>query len=281
MKNTWNKAALLLVASPLLFTACKKNDKGELSGPVPMASFTTSAPKTVGLTSQVTFTSTSTDGFLYEWDFGDGTTGTGQTVTHTYQAGGTVKTSLIVSGRGGTGTATQNVVLPPVSDAVKLLLTGGSSKTWVLNDTIAVITVGPSDSDVTSYYSGNKQTNQSPGCQADDEYTFSNANVLTYDAKGQTYVAEAAATATTPLVPAHCDTPRNYSTSYTFGPATGTGFAQLDLQSTATGTARPFIAVTDAPDLTYRITKISANRMTIRAGKSTSNVVFEIKLKAK
>lgn len=259
-----------MVVSPLLFTACKKNDKGELSGPVPVASYTTSTPKTIGLTSQVTFTSTSTDGFLYEWDFGDGTTGTGQTVTHTYQAGGTIKTSLIVSGRGGTGTTTKNVVLPPVSDAVKALLTGGSSKTWVLNDTVAVITVGPSDSDVTSYYSGNKAANQSPACQADDEYTFSAANTLTYDAKGQTFVAGGS-----------CDTPRNYSVGYTFGPATGTGFAQIDLNSTATGTARPFIGVTDAPDLTYRITQIKTNRMTIRAGKSTSNLVFEMKFKVK
>jgi hypothetical protein len=270
MKNTWNKAALLLVASPLLFTACKKNDRGELSGPVPVASFTVSAPKIVGLSSQVTFTSTSTDGFLYSWDFGDGTTGTGQTITHTYQAGGTIKTQLVVAGRGGTGTATQNVVLPSTSDAVKLLLTGGSSKTWLLNDTVAVITVGPSDSDVTSYYSGNKQVNQSPACQVDDEYTFSSTNVLTYDAKGKTFVAGGS-----------CDTPRNYSVSYTFGPAVGTGFAQLDLQSTATGAARPFIGVTDAPDLTYRITKITGNRMTIRAGKSTSNLVFEMKFKAK
>lgn len=281
MKNTWNKAALVLVASPLLFTACKKNDKGELSGPVPVASYTVSAPKIVGLTSQVTFTSTSTDGFLYSWDFGDGTTGTGQTVTHTYSSGGSIKTQLVVAGRGGTGTATQNVVLPPVSDAVKLLLTGGTSKTWRLNDTVSVITVGPSDSDVTSYYSGNKQVNQSPACQVDDEYTFSNANVLTYDAKSETFVAAVPATATTAAVAAHCDTPRNYSVSYTFGPAMGKGFAQLDLQSTATGAARPFIGVTDAPDLTYRITSITSKRMTIRAGKSTSNLVFEMKFIAK
>lgn len=271
MKKMWNKAAWALVVSPLLFTACKKNDKGELNGPEPVASYTVSAPKTVGLTSQVTFTSTSTDAFLYEWDFGDGTTGTGQTITHTYQAGGTIKTQLVVSGRGGTGTATQNVTLPPVSDAVKQLLTGGSSKTWMLNDTVKVITVGPSDSDVTSYYSGNTMVGQSPTCQSDDEYTFSSANTLIYNAKGQTFVAGGS-----------CDTPRNYTTNYTFGAATGTGFAQLVLTNPPTvGTARPFIAVTDAPDLTYRITRITANRMTIRAGASTSNLVFEIKMKVK
>ena len=276
MKTIWNKAAWALAAGPLLFAACKKNDKGELSGPAPQASYTVSAPKTVGLTSQVTFTSTSADGFLYQWDFGDGTTGSGQTVTHTYQAGGTIKTQLTVAGRGGTGSATQNVVLPTVSDAVKQLLTGGSAKTWVLqNDTTAAITVGPSDSDVVGYYAGGA-ANSLPACQADDEYTFSNSNTLTYNSKGKTFVAGAA----------NCDDAKNkamdYTDSYGFGPATGSGFAQLDLSATPTaGTARPFIGVTDAPDFTYRITRITANRMTIRAGKSTSNTVFELKFRAK
>lgn len=276
MKNTWNKAAWAVMVSPLLFTACKKNDRGELSGPMPQASYTVSAPKTVGLSSQVTFTSTSTDAFLYQWDFGDGTTGSGQTVTHTYQTGGTVKTQLTAAGRAGSVTATQNVVLPPVSDAVKLLLTGGTSKTWVLQkDTTATITVGPSDSDVTSYYAGGA-ANTLPDCQADDEYTFSSTNTLTYNSKGKTFVAGAA----------NCNDAKNtamdYTNSYAFGAATGSGFAQLDLAATpTTGTARPFIGVTDAPDFTYRITRITANRMTIRAGKSTSNTVFELKFKAK
>ncbi len=276
MKTIWNKAAWAVAAGPLLFTACKKNDKGELSGPSPQASYTVSAPRTVGLTSQVTFTSTSTDGFLYQWDFGDGTTGSGQTVTHTYQAGGTIKTQLIVSGRGGTGFATQNVVLPPVSDAVKRLLTGGSSKTWVLQrDTAAAITVGPSDSDVVGYYAGGL-ANTLPDCQADDEYTFSNNNTLTYNSKGKTFVAGAANCADAK------NTALDYTDNYTFGSATGSGFAQLDLAATPTsGTARPFIGVTDAPDFTYRITRITANRMTIRAGKASGSPVFELKFKAK
>jgi hypothetical protein len=276
MKNTWNKAAWAVMVSPLLFTACKKSDRGELSGPMPQPSYTMSAPKTVGLSTQVTFTSTSTDAFLYQWDFGDGTIGSGQTVTHTYQTGGTLKTQLTAAGRGGSATATQNVVLPPVSDAVKLLLTGGTSKTWVLqNDTTATITVGPSDSDVTSYYAGGA-ANTLPDCQADDEYTFSSTNMLTYNSKGKTFVAGAA----------NCNDAKNtamdYTGSYAFGAATGSGFAQLDLMATpTTGTARPFIGVTDAPDFTYRITRITPTRMTIRAGKSTSNTVFELKFKAK
>jgi PKD repeat protein len=274
MKNTWNKAAWAVVAGPLLFTACKKNDKGELSGPMPQASYTMSAPKTVGLTSQVTFTSTSTDACLYQWDFGDGTIGSGQTVTHTYQAGGTLKTQLIVSGRGGSSTTAQNVVLPAVTDVVKRLLTGGGSKTWKLqSDTVKTITVG-TESNSSQYYEGGA-ANSLPGCQADDEYTFSNSNVFTYDAKKETFVAEAAATTTTPVVPAHCDTPRSGTSDFTFGPATGTGYAMLEFKKPGT-----FIAVTDAPDLTYRIISITANRLVLRAGKP-SGTVFDIKLSAK
>ncbi|TDN38029.1 PKD domain-containing protein [Hymenobacter sp. UV11] len=276
MKKYWKSAAGLVLAGPLLFTACKKSDNGELSGPAPQPTFSV-VTKQVGLTTQATFTNTTAytgPGIVfYEWDFGDGSTvsSTTPTITHVYSKGGTVQAQLLASASGGNGfSAKQNIVLPDVGTLVKQLLTNGTTKTWLLNDTISVITVGPSDSDVTSYYSGNTKVNQSPACQVDDEYTFSNAGVLTYDAKGQTFVAGG-----------NCDTPRNYTVNYTFGPAVGTGLAQFDLQSTATGAARPFIGVTDAPDLTYRIMRISANRMTVRAGKSTGNLVFEMKFKAK
>jgi hypothetical protein len=274
MKTILTKAAWALLAGPLLFAACKKNDRGELNGPIPQASYTVSAPKTVGLTSQVTFTSTSTDGFLYQWDFGDGTIGSGQTITHTYQAGGTVKTQLTVAGRGGSSTSTQNVVLPPVIDAVKQLLTGGGSKTWKLqSDTAKTITVG-TESNSSQYYAGGA-ANALPGCQADDEYTFTSANVFTYDAKAETFVAEAPATATTPVVAAHCDVPRSGTSEYTFGAASGTGYAMLEFKKPGT-----FIAVTDAPDLTYRVLSITATRMVLRAGRP-SGTVFDIKLIAK
>lgn len=274
MKTIQTKAAWALLAAPLLLAACKKNDRGELSGPGPMASYTVSAPKTVGLTSQVTFTSTSTDAFLYQWDFGDGTIGSGQTITHTYQTGGTLKTQLTAAGRGGSATATQNVELPPVIDAVKRLLTGGSSKTWKLqSDTVKTITVG-TEGNSSQYYAGG-EANALPGCQADDEYTFSNSNTFTYNAKAETFVATAPATTTTEAVPAHCDAPRSGTSDFTFGPASGAGYAMLEFKKPGT-----FIAVTDAPDLTYRVLSITATRMVLRAGKP-NGTVFDIKLIAK
>ncbi|TPG66428.1 PKD domain-containing protein [Hymenobacter nivis] len=263
-----NKAAWVLVASPLLFTACDKNDKGQLNGPVPTATFTTSTPKAVGLTTSVTFTATATDAAFYEWDFGDGTRGTGQTITHTYNTGGTVKTQLITSGKGGTGvSAVTDLVLPPVTDAVKLLLTGGSSKTWLVDNSVAAaIVVGPSDASPDGYYAGGP-AGSLPACQADDEYTFSNANTFTYDAKGQTFVAGNAG---------GCSAPRSGTSTFTFGSAVGPGIAMFEFQKAGT-----FIGVTDAPDLTYRIISIDATHMVLRAGKSTAGTIFQMKLVAK
>ena len=272
MKNYWTKAAWMTLAVPMLLTACNKNDKGQLDGPVPQPTFTITTQQ-VGITTVATFTNTTTytgPGIVqYEWDFGDGSTAaaTTTTTTHVYAKGGTVQPQLLASARGGNGFSDKkDLILPDVATLAKQLLTGGSSKTWVLqSDTVATITVGPSDSDPRSYYAGGP-ANSLPACQADDEYTFSNANSLTYDAKAQTLVAGATG----------CSDPRSYTSAYTFGPAVGSGFAQLDLQK-----AGAFIGVTDAPDMTYRITKITATRMTIRAGKSTSNLVFEMKFKAK
>lgn len=268
MKHTWNKAALVLLAGSLLFTACDKDEDGKLEGPKPTVSFTSSTPKVVGLTSEVTFTSTSTDAFLYQWDFGDGTIGSGQTVTHTYAKGGTMKVKLTAAGRGGATTSqTQDVVIASPLSIVNQLLTGGSSRTWKLDNSVAAtIVVGPNDADPTGYYAGGA-AGSLPACQADDEFTFSTSNVYTYDAKAQTFVAGAAG---------GCQAPRSRTTPFTFGDATGTGLAQLTL-----ATAGSFIGITDAPDLVYRILSIDNQKMVLRAGAPSAGVVFTIKLAVK
>lgn len=423
MKNTWNSAAWVLLAGPLLFTACKKNDKGELSGPLPTASFA-SAINTTQFPVTVTFTDNSQDGFTNEWDFGDNTRGQGKVVTHTYTRPGSYKVQLIVAGRAGSSTTPQQTVVIPSAcdnagfaaltacggsgaaswiiskepgaivrlaangttvlsslpaaggtlpdcqlddqftfatnfvyaydaggqtysngacgtardpnsnfvykpvgtsgqiilqnpkaksfigltdsvvnktydlveatatrlrlrgtnpdgtftvvtympqlsavDKVKQLLTNGSSKTWMLDNTVdKPIAVGPSDSDPNSYYAGGA-AGSLPACQADDEYTFSNANVYTYDAKAETFVAGSTG---------GCQAPRSGTSPFTFGAATGAGVAQFTL-----GTAGRFIGITDAPDLTYRILSIDAKHMVLRAGSSTASLVFTMKLVAK
>lgn len=269
MKNMMRAAALGLLMTPLLLTSCKKAvDNYSLEGAVPTSDFTVTTA-TSGLTTVATFTATNTDGFLYQWEFGDGTRGAGQTTTHTYSSGGTLKARLITAYRGGTSvSATKDIVLPQVSAIVKGLLTGTTSKTWKLDNTVvAPITVGPTDADPLSYYPGNPAAGSLPACQADDEYTFSAANVFTYDAKGQTFVAGGA-----------CSAPRDVTTTFTFGNATGLGLAQLVL---APATPSPFIGVTDAPGFTYRILSIDAQRMVLRAGSTAAGVVFDMKFVVK
>jgi PKD repeat protein len=76
----------------------------------PVAAFTTSTAKLV-LAADASGSSDS-DGTIagYAWDFGDGTTGTGKTVSHPYGTAGSYPVSLTVTDdRGGTNTVTQAV----------------------------------------------------------------------------------------------------------------------------------------------------------------------------
>jgi large repetitive protein len=84
------------------------------------------SPPTASFTSSCTELSCSFDGTAssdadgsvtgWAWDFGDGATGTGSTVTHDYATGGPVTVSLVVtdsSGATGSANGTANPVAPP------------------------------------------------------------------------------------------------------------------------------------------------------------------------
>jgi hypothetical protein len=172
------------------------------------------------------------------------------------------------------GTFTVLTLSPPEPplQRTERLLTGGSSRTWVLDNTVAAtITVG-TEAAPASYFAGGA-LGSLPNCQADDEYTFTSSHTFTYDAKAETFVAGVYA----------CQAPRSLTTTFTFGPATGAGDAQFVLAPKTPATLpQPFIGATDAAaDLTYRILSISNTTMVLRAGRPTADPVFTIKLRAK
>ncbi|WP_185816820.1 PKD domain-containing protein [Hymenobacter metallilatus] len=419
MKNIVRIAALGLLAAPLLLASCQKEgDDYTLEGGVPQSSFTFQA-NTVEFPTVVTFTSTSTDGFINQWNFGDNSLGTGTTVTHTYAQPGSYQVELITAGRGGTGISSkQTIVIPDACgnaafsklvdcagsgtrvwafsnapgaivresatgavlststtlpacqlddqfaftksyslnyesagqtykngscgtsltnsggfvfrpnssgnpqivlkgkgafigtpdsvvnktydileatdtrlklrgtnpdgtrtvltlapyDAtapIKLLLTGGSSRTWKLDNAAdAPITVG-TEANPLAYFAG-AAAGTLPACQTDDDYTFTTANVFTYDAKAETFSAAAGYT---------CSAPLSGTSPYVFGPASGTGLAQFTLTR-----AGAFIAATDASptERVYRILSIDNQKMVLRAGSGQNGgTVFTIKMVVK
>jgi PKD repeat protein len=152
---------------------------------------------------------------------------------------------------------------------VRQLLTGGSSKTWLLDGApdARAITVGTEDAP-TQFFAGGTLAD----CQLDDEYTFTSTDQITYNANGSTFVAG----------PFQCLEDRSYNNiAYTFSAVvTGNaGIAQVQLP------VNPalFVGITDrAPENTYRILEISQTRMVLRAGNGLNGgVVHTMKLVAK
>lgn len=190
-------------------------------------------------------------------------------VNKTYDIVEATATRLRLSGTNPDGTRTITTYMPQLSaiDRAKQFLTGGSSRTWVLDNTVGQTIVVGNEANPTGYYAGGA-LGSLPACQADDEYTFTAANAFIYDAKAETYVGGGVYA---------CQAPRSDQTTFTFGPATGTGLAQFTLNKAGT-----FIGVTDAPaSRVYRILSIDNQNMVLRAGTPTDDPLFTIKMKVK
>ena len=193
----------------------------------------------------------------------------------TYEVVEATAALLRLRGTNPNGTKTEVTLmhpLPPLERADRLL-TGGSSRTWILDNTVAATIVVGTEAAPASYYGGGA-LGSLPACQADDEYTFTATRSFIYDAKATTFVAGAFA----------CQAPRSLTTTYTFGPPAGSGDAQIVLNNPAA-----FIGTTNSNlNGTYRIISINSREMVLRGGSTdpitdplAPLVVFTIKLKVK
>ncbi|WP_035557404.1 PKD domain-containing protein [Hymenobacter sp. IS2118] len=190
-------------------------------------------------------------------------------VNKTYEILDVTDTRLRLRGTNPDGTRTVITLAPFDATApIRLLLTGGSSKTWMLDNAADAPIVVGTEAAPSSYFAGVKP-GELPACQSDDDYTFSSAGVLTYDAKAETFSANGFS----------CQAPQSGTSPFVLGPAAGAGLAQFTLTR-----AGAFIGTTDASptERVYRILSIDNNKMTIRAGSGQNNgTVFTIKLVAK
>jgi hypothetical protein len=187
----------------------------------------------------------------------------------TYEVLEATDTRLRLRATNPDGTRTITTFAPYDATApFKQLLTGGSSRTWMLDNTADAPIVVGTEAAPSAYFAG-VPAGGLPGCQSDDEFTFSAANVYTYNAKAETFSANGFS----------CQAPQSGTSPFVFGPAAGAGLAQFTL-------TRPgaFIATTDASptERVYRILSIDNQKMVLRAGSGQNGgTVFTIKLVVK
>ena len=251
MKNLVRAAALALVSAPLLLASCTKPGEGNtLEGAVPTPGFTYTVDASQ-FPVTVTFKNTTTDGFLYQWDFGDNSgVSAASNVTHTYQRGGTYKVQLTSAGRGGAAVSTQNVVVPSACTYAGFsALTdcgGGGATSWTISDQSgAIVRLAADGTTVLSSTNGSTLN----ACQLDDEFSFASNYTYSYDAggvNGQTYSNGSCGAARTP------------NSSFIYKPTAGLG--QIVLQA-----SNSFIGLTDSVvNKTYDILEASPSRLRLR-----------------
>jgi len=176
----------LTILAIIALNSCKKDP--------PVCDFTYVAN---GLT--VTFTSTSTNTDSYLWDFGDQATSTEMNPVHKFEGGGEFEVKLTVTGEGGTDYKKEKVTLTPITEDIKVMLTGGPSaangKTWVLKTDAAtqgdgasavepsMLVLIPTPADFYGWLGREKNTGLK------EEFTFKYNGSYSVDAKNDTVVA--------------------------------------------------------------------------------------------
>ncbi len=220
---TDNQGATGTVSNPIVITVPNQ---------LPTASFTSSSNF---MTASFDGTASSDpDGTVasYAWDFGDGTTGTGATPSHTYTVDGTYTATLTVTdNQGGTGSTSQpvTVTLPP-NQLPTAAFSATASKLSVGFDGTAS---SDPDGTIASYAWDFGDGTTGTGATTSHDYAVAgtySATLTVTDNRGGTATKSLAVTAVAP--------PTNYAIdTFTRTVASGLGSAELGGAWTVTGTA--------------------------------------------
>lgn len=190
--NNRNTSMVAAVLFTMVLLSCKY-DVRDLA-PKPVASFTVT-PVT-GAVNKYLLTSTSTNGYRYDWDKAVGNFMQGQQVDTVYFPDkGTYTVKLLVYGHSGMDSASQ-VVNVAIDDPAAItpfkIITGNSSKKWKLAPEAGALFIGPSDFSAT-WWQNNVADVAARACLFNDEYTFNKTgSTMVFDSKGDFYVDEEA-----------------------------------------------------------------------------------------
>lgn len=269
MKKYINLSSVLIASCVLMFTQCKKTEI-ELVGSASKANFSyaqSAGSFTLPYPYKVTFTDSSSEAFLYQWNFGDNSAFSAEkNPVHYYKAGGTYYVTLTTVGTYGNNSITKVI---SVSDACQYdvfsKLTSCSTAEWTWSD----------DDDAIKNIAGDGVTVLSSSaateCQLDDVFKFSANGTFAYESNGQTYNQSSG----------NCGNP--FANTSTFSMMVTPGIApRIILGDLASGVSgNPFLGTTDQVDgNSYEVRSFTVNTITLRAALTNQpgNYV-EIKLK--
>ncbi|MBC7947220.1 MAG: hypothetical protein H7Y42_05020 [Chitinophagaceae bacterium] len=182
--------SLLFFLSVLVLVSCEY-DTRELS-PKPVASFT--ATPIAGQTNRYLLTSTSQNGFRFDWDKANGAGyKQGKAIDTVYFPDrGDYTVRLFVFGHSGIDSSKQ-VITVAADDPAALtpykILTGNSTRKWKLAPEAGALWIGPDAA--TTWWQNGVADITSRSCLFNDEFTFNKTgNVMVFDSKGDFYVDE-------------------------------------------------------------------------------------------
>mgnify|MGYP000026172958 CR=1 FL=1 len=194
IKQTAGFLCLLFVIS---FSACKKENTDKDLDAAPTADQVKFTVTPTATNANIVTLVNQSPGFKAIWDFGNGATADGNTVSASYPLAGTYNVKLTIVTAGGSVSSTKAVTIAAtnpamLTDPAFTTLSGGLSNaagfTWVIDQKSAGhLGVGPVTSQGPDWYQAAADEKNGLGFY-DDEMTFNmNALKYTYDNKGTTF----------------------------------------------------------------------------------------------